>query len=158
MDWICDAGGRHCRCNDVPDSLSHSSGATFWRPFTNYVDTILPIIDHLPKYPLLTFVVEFLYCYKGKSAWHWHLQYHLIPTSSCQRSLWTPPLAAVSSNEPRSATWDSRGPVHCAHWRYLYQSSFEVERWNESIGAWMGKQTVPPLPSVAKVCRPDRMV
>ena len=29
--------------------------------------------------------------------------------------------------------------------RYLYQSSFEVERWNESIGAWMGKQTVPPL-------------
>ena len=145
MDWICDAGGRHCRFNDVPDSLSHSSGATFWRPFTNYVDTILHIIDHLPKYPLLTFVIEFIYS-------------TTLPTSSYQRSLWTPPLEAVSSNEPRSATWDSRGPVHCAHWRYLYQSSFEVERWNESIGAWMGKQTVPPLPSVAKVRRPDGMV
>ena len=29
----------------------------------------------------------------------------------------------------------------------LYQSSFEQARWNESIGAWMGKQTVPPPPA-----------
>ena len=37
--------------------------------FFNYVDQILTIIDHLPKYPLLIFVREFLNCYKGKSAY-----------------------------------------------------------------------------------------
>ena len=43
-----------------------------------------------PIYPLLTFVMEFLYCYKGKSAYRWRIQYH-IPLSSCQRGLWMPP-------------------------------------------------------------------
>ena len=34
---------------------------------------------------ILTFVMEFFYCcYRGKSAYRWHFQYHL-PTSSCQR-------------------------------------------------------------------------
>jgi hypothetical protein len=32
------------------------------RAFTNYVAKILPIVDHLPIYPLLTFLREFLYC------------------------------------------------------------------------------------------------
>ena len=37
---------------------------------------------------MLTFVKEFLCCYKDKSAYWWYFQYH-IPTSFCQRSLWT---------------------------------------------------------------------
>ena len=36
-----------------------------------------------PTYPGLTFVKEFLYCCKRKSAYCWHFQYHL-PTLSCQ--------------------------------------------------------------------------
>ena len=45
-----------------------------------------------PTYPLLTFVGEFPYCHIGKicCAYHWHFQY-LLPTWSCQRSLWTTP-------------------------------------------------------------------
>ena len=36
--------------------------------FFNYVDNILAFVDHLSKYPWLTFVKEFLYGYMGKSA------------------------------------------------------------------------------------------
>ena len=40
--------------------------------FTNYVDNILPIIDHLSylaTYPLLKFMTEFLYCYRRNSSY-----------------------------------------------------------------------------------------
>ena len=36
--------------------------------FFNYVDQILPIIDHIPNYRGLTLAKEFVHCYKGKSA------------------------------------------------------------------------------------------
>ena len=39
--------------------LEHNKGA-----FTNYVGKILTVIDHLP-----TFLTEFLYCYREKSAY-----------------------------------------------------------------------------------------
>ena len=39
-----------------------------WGPFFNYVDQILPIIDHL-SYPWLTLGKKFLYCYMEKSAY-----------------------------------------------------------------------------------------
>ena len=60
--------------------------------FLNYVDKILPIIDHVATTcdiweGIPTRIVNF---YKGKSEYRWHFQYHL-PTSSCQRSLWMPP-------------------------------------------------------------------
>ena len=57
--------------------------------FTNYIDKILKFFDHLPTLPL-TLGKEFFYCYKGKCTHCWHFQYWL-PTSSCQRSLWTIP-------------------------------------------------------------------
>ena len=40
------------------------------------VDQIFPILPS-PTYPWLTFVKEFLYCCKEKSAYCWHLQDHL---------------------------------------------------------------------------------
>ena len=54
--------------------------------YTNYVDTILLIITTYLPTPL-TFVTEFLYFI---GAYRWNFKYHL-PTSSCQRSLWTLP-------------------------------------------------------------------
>ena len=78
--------------------LTHSSrGSATKGAFTNYVDQILPILDPLPT-PWLKFVKEFLYCYKGKSAHRWYFQDHLPRTSSCQRSLWTPPTQSVLRN------------------------------------------------------------
>ena len=43
--------------------------------FTSYVDKILSIIDHLPTYPLLTFMTEFPYC-------NWGENLHTIDISS----------------------------------------------------------------------------
>ena len=50
-----------------------------------------------PTYPELTFVKEFLYCYREKSAHRWYFQDNL-PTSSCQSSLWTSPTQSVLRN------------------------------------------------------------
>ena len=47
------------------------------------------LTTYLLTYPGLTFVEEFLYYYKGKSAYRLHFPYHL-PTSSCPRSYWMP--------------------------------------------------------------------
>ena len=71
--WIWRVAGRQ----------GHESTNRFMGAFTNHFDKILPV---LTTYLQLT---EFLYCYRGKSAYCWHFQYHL-PTSSCKRSLWTP--------------------------------------------------------------------
>ena len=48
------------------------------------------LTTYLPR-PWLVLAKEFFYwCYKGKPAYRWHFHYHL-PSSSCQRSLWTTP-------------------------------------------------------------------
>ena len=57
----------------------------------NYVDKILPIIDHLPN-PCWHLWRNFFTEIKEKSTHCWHFQSHLpIPTSFFQRSLWMPP-------------------------------------------------------------------
>ena len=57
----------------------------------NYVDKILPIIDHLPN-PCWHLWRNFFTEIKEKPTYCWHFQSHLlIPTSLFQLSLWMPP-------------------------------------------------------------------
>ena len=76
-------------------------------------------------HPLLTFV-RLSYCNwnKGKSAYRWHFQYHL-PTSSCQRSLWTTPRAGKLLSNTKHDWWAT---LSC------YMSlSFLIKAYNSSM-------------------------
>ena len=54
-------------------------------PFTNYVDKILPIIDHLPTPVDIWDEITLLLLHTVDISYMSHL-----PTSFCQRSLWLP--------------------------------------------------------------------
>ena len=104
--------------------------------FTDYVYTNLPKIDHLPTLWLHLWRNFFTEISKGKSASRWHFQYHL-PTSSCQRSLWTPSYCKGTNTYSSQI---SVNPKHknikiCIFTNDQLQWSFFLYN-NQSIGFW----------------------
>ena len=88
--------------------------------FTNYVDNILAFFDHLPTCFYIFYLIN---VDERLTFWNY------LPTSSCQRSLWTPPNLDSRSSE------DSKDPM-IVSLRCIGHPSFSaatLEFWN-SLG------------------------
>ena len=68
-----------------------------WGPSQTTLTKFCPLLTTYVLHTyLVTLVNEFPYCFKRKSTYRWQFQYYL-PTSSCQRSLWTTPKTTATS-------------------------------------------------------------
>ena len=78
----------------------------------------------MPIYPPTVDIREEIPLLLKKSAYRWHFQYHL-PTSSCQRSLWTTPRAGKLLSNTKHDWWAT---LSC------YMSlSFLIKAYNSSM-------------------------
>ena len=85
--------GKFLYCFWAPNNMKVKKGwVTMYFGLRGHSQTTLTIFSYFlnTNLPPVDKVKEFHYCYQGKSAYCWHIQYHL-PTSSCQHSLWTTP-------------------------------------------------------------------